>query len=566
MNTLLYDIRFAKRMLFTRLSVTAVIVLALALGIGASTAIFSVVNGILLRPLSYSNADRLVMIWMDNRRLGVDQDWHSYPAYVDYRDQNHTFQQVAAFNDNRSFNLTGSGDPERILGVWSTSNLFQVLGVQPLIGRTFTPEEEEQGKDRVVIISYGLWQRRFGADRTILGRQINMSGSGRTVIGVMPPGFSFPGKDSEMWAPLAPNPGAKTNRTAFGLKAIGRLRPGVRIEQARSDLETIAKRIEQQYPFLAGYGVNLVSLHDQVAGKIRPALLILLAAVGFVLLIACANVANLLLARSAAREREIAIRTALGAARWRLIRQLLTESLLLSLVGGAAGVALAVWGLNLLVAISPADTPRLDQVRVDGRVLLFSLIVSLLTGLLFGLAPALHASRADLNESLKEGGRSASAGIRANRMRGVLVVSEVALSLMLLVGAGLMIRSFQRLRQVDLGFNPDRLLTMKLRIAGSKYSEGPQLSAFYDKVLQRIRALPGVQSAGAISDIFLSSTPRSSNFTIEGRAPVSAAETIEVPIDSVSPGYFQMMGIPLLNGHEFGTAEGPDSPKAVIIN
>jgi len=331
-------------------------------------------------------------------------------------------------------------------------------------------------------------------------------------------------------------------------------------------MATIATRLEQQYAFLAGYGVNLVPLQEQIVGKIRPALLVLLAAVGFVLLIACANVANLLLARAATREREIAIRTALGAGRWRLVRQLLTESLLLSLLGGAVGAGLAVWGLRVLISVGPPDTPRLEQVRVDGRVLLFTLIVSLLTGLLFGLAPAVLGSRPDLNESLKESGRSATAGARGSRLRGLLVVSEVAFSMILLIGAGLMIKSFHRLHQVNLGFNPDRLLTMKLRVAGSKYSEGPQVAAFYDKVLQRIEALPGVQSAGAISDIFLSITPRSGNFSIEGRPPVPTAERIEVPIDSVSPGYFQMMGISLMRGHEFDGTEGRDSPRVVIIN
>src|SRR5262249_4567643 len=339
------DLRYGARMLLQKPGFALVALVALALGIGASTAIFSIVNGILLRPLPYRNSDRNVMVWMDNHRLGLDQDWHSYPNYVDYRDQNQSFEEMAAFND-RTFNLTGSGDPERVMGMWATANLFQVLGVQPSIGRAFTVEEEEPGKDLVVVISHGLWQRWFGGDpggigqQLIMdgtGQQLIMTGTGRTVIGVMPAGVTFPAKDSELWVPLAIGRGGRNNRGGFSLKAIGLLRSGASITQARADLGTIAGRLEQQYPFLAGYGVTLVPLHDQIVGKIRPALLVLLAAVGFVLLIGCANIANLLLARAATREREIAIRTAVGARRGRLIRQLLTESLLLSLIGGALG-------------------------------------------------------------------------------------------------------------------------------------------------------------------------------------------------------------------------------------
>jgi len=562
---MLQDLRYGARMLFTKPVFTVVALLTLALGIGSSTAIFSIVNGILLRSLPYRNPDRIVMVWMDNHRLGLDQDWHSYPNYVDYRDQNQVFEQMAAFND-RSFNLTGSADPERVLGMWATASLFQVLGVQPVIGRAFTVEEEEPGKDLVVVISHGLWQRWFGSDPGAIGQQLIMNGTGRTIIGVMPAGITFPSKSAELWVPLAIGPGGRNNRGGFSLKAIGLLRPGISIAQARADLGTIAGRLEQQYPFLAGYGVNLVPLHDQIVGKVRPALLVLLVAVGFVLLIACANVANLLLARAATREREIAVRTALGARRGRLIRQLLTESLLLSLIGGAVGIGVAITGLKFLVSISPPETPRLDQVTVDARVLLFALVVSLSTGLLFGVAPALHSSKPNLNESLKEGGRTSGTSLRGSRVRGLLVISEIALSLVLLIGAGLMIKSFHRLQQVNLGFNPDRLLTLRVRLAGSKYREGPQAVAFYQQVLKRIETLPGVQSVGAITDVFLSITPNSGNFSIEGRPPVPPAEQIEVPIDSISPEYFKTMGISLLAGREFDGSEGPDSQRVVIIN
>jgi putative ABC transport system permease protein len=544
---------------------TAVIVLALGIGIGATTAIFSVVNAILLRALPYGDPDRIVMVWMDNRKLDLDQDFHSYPNYADYRDQNQTFDEIAAFND-RSFNLTGSGDPERIIGAWSSANLFSVLGTEPAIGRVFTVEEEEPGKDLVVVLSHGLWQRRFGGDPAIVGQQVSMNGVNRTVIGIMPPQFAFPRKETEVWVPLAINQNLKNARGAFFLKSVGRLKPEVSLEQAQADTKTIATRLAQEYDYLSSYGVNLVRLHDQIVGNVRPALLVLLGAVAFVLLIACANVANLLLARAAVREREIAIRTALGAGRWRIVRQLLTESLLLSLAGGALGLLLAFWGLDVLVALSPQDIPRLDQIRIDGRVLAFTLLVSLLTGLIFGLAPALQASKPDLNESLKEGGRGSTGGIHGSRVRSILVISEIALSLILLIGAGLMIRSFQRLLEFDLGFNPERLLTLKVQLAGSRYGQGQQVVSFYDQLLQRVESLPGVESAGAVSDVFLSKTPNSTTFSLEGRPDPPPAEDIEVPFDSISPNYFRVMGIPLLKGREFDHRDVADAPGVVIIN
>ncbi|HET9533131.1 MAG TPA: ABC transporter permease, partial [Blastocatellia bacterium] len=565
MERLLQDLRYGIRMLWKSPGFTAVIVLALGIGIGATTAIFSVVNAILLRALPYDDPDRIVMVWMDNRKLDLDQDFHSYPNYADYRDQNQTFEQIAAFND-RSFNLTGSGDPERIIGAWSSANLFSVLGTEPAIGRVFTVEEEEPGKDLVVILSHGLWQRRFGGDPAILGQQVSMNGANRTVIGIMPPQFAFPRKDTEVWVPLAINQNLKNARGAFFLKAVGRLKPDVSLEQAQADTKTIATRLAQEYDYLSSYGVNLVRLHDQMVGNVRPALLVLLGAVAFVLLIACANVANLLLSRAAVREREIAIRTALGAGRWRIVRQLLTESLLLSLAGGVLGLLLAFWGLDVLIALSPQDIPRLDQIRIDGRVLAFTLLVSLLTGFIFGLAPALQASKPDLNESLKEGGRGSTGGIHGSRVRGMLVISEIALSLILLIGAGLMIRSFQRLLEFDLGFNPERLLTLKVQLAGSRYGQGQQVVSFYDQLLQRIESLPGVESAGAVSDVFLSKTPNSTTFSLEGRPDPPPAEDIEVPFDSISPNYFRVMGIPLLKGREFDHRDVADAPGVVIIN
>ena len=564
MEILLQDLRYAVRMLRKKPSFTVIVVLALAIGIGANTAIFSVVNAILLRPLPYKNADRISMIWMDNPKLGVSQDWHSYPNYIDYKEQNQSYEDMAAFND-RSFNLTGTGDPVRVVGVWATASMFSVLGVEPALGHTFTEAEEEPGKDLVVVLSNGLWQRRFGGDPGIVGKSINMNGVNRTVLGVMPASFTFPEKKTELWIPLAISPQRKQARNAISYKAVGRLKPGVTIEQARADMGAIAKRLDDQY-FQSGYGINLVPLHDQETRTVRPALLVLLGAVAFVLLIACANVANLLLARAALREREVAIRVALGAGRSRIIRQVLTESALLSLVGGAAGLLLAVWGLKLLLAWSPADIPRLDQTGIDGRVLAFTLAVSLVTGLIFGLAPALQSSKSDPNESLKEGGRGSTGGVGGRRVRNLLVVSEIALSLILLIGAGLLIKSFMRLQQFEFGFNPDNLLTMRVQLPGSKYRDGKQVVAFYQQLLERLDAVPGVQSAGTISSVFIDDTPNSTNFSIEGRPVPVGAEQIEVPFDSISPSYFKVMGIPLLRGREFDNRDVEGSTPVVIIN
>jgi len=564
METLLQDLRYTVRVLLKKPAFTAIVVLALAIGIGANTAIFSVVNAILLRPLPYKNFDRISMVWMDNPKLGVAEDWHSYPNYVDYKQQNQVYEDMAAFN-NRSFNLTGVGDPVRILGAWNTASLFSVLGVEPLMGRVFTEEEEEPGKDLVVVLSNGLWRSRFGSNPNAIGQAISMNGANRTVIGVMPPGFSFPDKRTEVWVPLALSPQRKQARSVISYKAVGRLKPGVSMAQARADMGAIAKRLDEQYS-QSDYGVNLMLLRDQETRTVKPALLVLLGAVTFVLLIACANVANLLLAQAAIREREIAIRLALGARQWRIVRQLLTESAVLGLVGGAAGLLMAVWGLNVLVALSPGDIPRFDQAGIDGRVLAFTLTVSLLTGLIFGLVPSLQASKPDLNNTLKEGGRGATGGAGGLRVRNLLVVSEIALSMVLLVGAGLLIRSFMRLQQFDLGFNPNNLATMRIQLPGTKYREPAQVDAFYKQLLERIESVPGVKSVGAISDVFLTDTPNSTNFSIEGRPVPIGADSIEVPLDSVSPGYFRAMGIPLLSGREFDDRDVRNSTPVVIVN
>jgi putative ABC transport system permease protein len=565
METFVQDLRYGIRSFITQPGFSSIVILALALGIGANTAIFSVVNGVLLRPLPYPDPDRIAMVWMDNKRMNVDQDIHSYPNYVDYRDQNQSFEELAAYS-GASFNLIGIGEPERVIGTVSTASMFTVLGVQPVLGRVYTAEEEEPGRDQVVVLGYGFWQRRFGGARDIIGQTISLSDVKREVIGVMPADFRFPHKDAELWMPLAVGPNRRAARGGFSYYAVGKLKKEVALKQARADMSGIASRLEEQFPaILEGYGVNLVPLHEQVVGKTRPALLVLLGAVVFVLFIGCANVANLLLARAAVREREIGIRMALGAGRMRLIRQLLTESALLALLGGAVGLAIAHFGLKALIAISPEDLPRLDQIRIDGRVLLFTLGVSLLTGLVFGLVPAVQASKPDLNQSLKEGGRSSGGGVRGRRVRSALVVFEISLALMLLIGAGLMIKSFKRLQEVNLGFVPDRVLTMNLQLSRTKY-QARQAAAFFNRLIERVGALPTVESAGAITAVFIDGLPTSGGFTIEGSPPLPVAEQIETPIDFVTPGYFHTMRISLVRGRDFTESDGLEAPPVVIIN
>ncbi len=560
------DLRFGARMLLKKPGFTLAAVITLALGIGANTAIFSIVNSVLLRPLPYEDPDQIVIVWMDNRKLKIDQDIHSYANYADYRAQNQVFSEMTAISQ-RSFNLTGEGEPERVMGAAATSSFFSVMRVTPVVGRAFTADEDQSGRGQVAILSYGLWQRRFGSDPQIVGKPISLNGVSRTVIGVMPAGFSFPGKETHVWIPLAPDPQLISNRSSFWLTVVGRLKPGVTVEQARTEMSTIAKRLESQYPDInASYGVNLVPLHEQVVGTIRPALLLLLGAVGLVLLIACANVANLLLVRAAAREREIAIRAAHGASRIRIIRQLFTESMLLAILGGGLGVFVALWGLGVLKSFSPSDIPRLEQIAIDKRVLVFTLAVSCLTALVFGLVPALQASKPNMNEILKEGGRSGSAGVRAARARHLLVISEIAMALVLLIGAGLLIKSFSRLQEFNWGFNQDHLLTARLQLPRSKYADEKQVRNFYEQLLQRLNNMPGVQSAGAVSSIFLSKTPNSTNFSIEGQPNKTGAESIEVPYDSISPNYFEVMGTPIVKGRPFNDRDVEGSPLVAIIN
>ena len=567
MNTLLQDIRYACRMLLKQPAFTLTAVAALALGIGANTAIFSVVNAVLLKPLPYSDPGQLVMVWMDYRVGGNKEDIHSWPNYVDYRDGNTTFAAMAGYT-NASLNLTGTGEPERIVGASTTASFFDVMRVTPLLGRVISPEENTEGNDRVIVLSHGLWQRRFGGDRSIVGRDIQVNGVNRTVIGVMPPEFRFPESQTEFWVPLTVTPDLQANRGSYWLTAIGRLKPGVTLEQARPEMDAIAKRLETTFPQTnTNIGVNLVSLREQTVGRVRPALYVLLGAVALVLLIACANVANLLLSRAAAREREFAIRSAVGAGRGRIVRQLLVESMLLGVLAAAVGVGLAIFGLDALKAMLPADMPRIDQIGVDARVLGFTLGVSMLTAIAFGLVPALQASRPKLSETLKEaGGRGGSQGVRSRRVRRLLVVAEVALAIMLLVGAGLLIKSFNRLQSEELGFRTDRLLTVELALPPSKYGDGNARRPFHQQLLERLNNLPGAEGAAATTSILLGALANSGYFTIEGRPPAQPGENAEVTIDSVTPNYHQLMGTPLLKGRAFTDADGPESPRVIIVN
>ena len=562
------DTRYGARMLRKSPGLTSVAVLSLALGIGAISTIFSFVNGIMLRPLPYPESNRLALLDETALKRGIISMGVSFPNFLDWRQQNHSFEDIAAYTTG-GFAIAGSGptggsEPEQLKGAFVSQGLFEILGVAPIRGRTFTADEDQPDHDQVVILSYGLWQRRFGADPNFIGQTVTLNNRSRTVIGIMPKGFQFP-EVAELWAPMALNTKLWT-RTDHGLQAIARLKPGVTIEQAQSELTTIAANIEEQNPITnEGMSVSLTSLRAGLVGDYKKALLILLGVVGFVLLIACVNVANLLLARATARQKEIAIRAALGANRKRIFRQLLTESVLLGLISGALGLMLALWGMELLLAAIPIDIPFWMKFDLDGRVLGFTAACSLLTGVVFGTAPALEASNPDLNETLKEGGRS-SAGAGRHRLRSLLVVAEIALSLVLLVGAGLMMRSFIRLQHVDAGLNPEGVLTMNVALPRLKYLEPEKRITFFRNLLERVRTLPGVQSAGAVSNLPLSGNNSGRSLTVEGRPVLSVGEAPMINHCVVTPSYFGAMGIPILKGRDFDERDTRDSAKVTIID
>ncbi len=548
-QTLWQDIRYGVRQLRRSPGFTAVAVLTLALGIGANTAIFSVVNAVLLRPLPYKDSDELVVIL----HYGVAP---VAPAnFIDWRSQNHVFQRMGAA-EYWTPNLTGVDRPEQVWGLHVTSDIFPLLGVQPLLGRMFLPEEDERGREHEVILSFRAWQRLFGGDNGIIGHPVTLDGEKYTIIGVMPRDFKFApfwATKAELWAPL-PLAARAAERGGNSLRVFARLKPGVTLEQARAEMAAITSRLEEEYP-----GTNrdytVLPLKEKVVGEIRPALFVLLGAVGFVLLIACANVAHMLLARAAARQKEVAVRKALGAGRSRLVLQFLTESLLLTVFGAGVALLLGLWGIRILVALSPKGIPRVETISLDSHVLLFVLVVSGLTALGFGLTPALQVWAVNLSDSLKEGGRGSTEGISRNRLRSLLVASEFALALILLVGAGLMIRTFFALQAIDPGFNPHNVLSMVVRVTGSKSAEPSHRDAFYRQLLERIRALPSVWSASAINHLPLAGDLWTRPFLIEGKPIPRPGEAPEAVYRVTWPGYFHTMNIPILRGREVTESE-----------
>jgi putative ABC transport system permease protein len=543
-------------------------VLALALGIGANTAIFSVVNAVLLRPLPYQHPERLVWIWETNPGADIKQETASMPNFNDWRTQSQSFEEMAAFA-GAALTLTSEHEPERIPGSVITANFFSVLGIQPLMGRSFTPEENGEKGARVVILSHGLWQRRFGGNPNIIGQTITLNSNPYQVVGIMPPGFKNPlpsqRNAAELWVPLSMSLDPKVRRSDF-LNVVGRLKPNVMLEQARAEMKTITSRLEQQYPETnTGWSTIVIPLRDRITGDVRPAMWVLVGVVGFLLLIACANVANLLLARAAARQQEIAVRRALGADRFRLIRQFLTESILLALAGGAFGSLLAMWGVELLVRLSPGNIPRLDEVRLNWQVFLFTFGISVLTGMIFGLIPALHATNPNLTESLKEGGRSATEGRRGARLRNALVVAEIAIALVLLVGAGLMIKSFMRLQGVDPGFKPERILAVDLSLPAAKYKEAAQQTAFWDQLTGRVQQLPNVERVAAVTALPFNGGAVLA-FYVEGRPAPPPGQEPDAEYRVITPKYFETMGITLVRGEGITEQHTSNTPSVAVIN
>ncbi|HEX8720565.1 MAG TPA: ABC transporter permease, partial [Pyrinomonadaceae bacterium] len=578
MRTFWQDFRFGLRALLKSPGFTLVAVAALALGVGANTAIFSVVNAVLLRALPYGNSERLVTLYTWREGAPEPRGPLSFPDLLDYAAQAKSIEYLAAYQGVGTVMSTGAGDePERVRGTEVMADLFPALGVRPALGRVFTREEDVEGGPPVIVMSDGLWRRRFGADPSIVGREVRMGLAGRpfTVLGVMPPGFKFPPATTEAIDYYIPfvtqnmrnGADAMKDRDSVFIDTVAKLRDGATVEQARAEVATIAARLEAQYPESnTKRHARVASLHEELVGEVRPALLILLAAVGLVLLIACANVANLLLARAAARTREMALRTALGASRWRVVRQLLTESLMLSLAGGAAGLLLAVWGVDAIVKLSPGSVPRLADTTIDARVFLFALGVSALTGLLFGLAPALQASKTDLAGSLKEGGRSGTAGAARNRTRAALVVAEVALSLVLLVGAGLLIKSFRRLVTTDPGYSPERVLAVTVALNTQKFADEDSRAGYFREAVARITRLPGVESAGLTRLLPLGRSDIFNSFQIAGRPPFAPGESRGARSYTISPEYFRVLGIPLRRGRAFAGADGKNSNPVIVVN
>ena len=572
MLTLLQDLRYGARMLVKNPAFTVVALLTLALGIGANTAIFSVVNAIVFRPLPYSKPQQLVGVWTRDLKRPGTQYPASLPMIRDWQQQSRALSGVAAYAFNR-FHVTGNEGPDETRGVLTTPNFFPVMGVNPVLGRTLLPTDERQ---RVVVLGDALWRRRYNADRNVLGKTINLNSEAFTIVGVMPPTFRFPTPDIELWTSMASLYDVTAtaavgdwinSRSLRGYRVVGRLHEGVSFEQAQAEMNTIAERLAQTYPDSdAGTGVVLVHLREQMVGTYRRPLMVLLVAIGFILLIACANVANLIMSRTAARDREIAIRRAMGAGQLRVIRQMLTENLLLAALGGVLGLLFARWGAEVLLGLTPKDIPRLEGVSVDRWTLLFTFSVSLLTGVLFGLAPAWHARKLSLNEVLHKGGRGIS-GIRGvKRLRGTLVIAEIALAVVLVIGSGLMLKSFQRLTDVNPGFDPDHLLTMAVGLQFIHYQDPNKQVAFFDNALEGIRSLPGVVAAGACTSLPPNYIQQGTGFTIEGRPVDTSSQPPSAIYMPATPGYLEALGIPIIKGRNVKQSDTAQAPGVVVIN
>jgi putative ABC transport system permease protein len=568
MDSLFKDIRYGVRGLLKHPGFTGIVVITLALGIGASTAIFSVVDSVLLRRLPYRHAERIVAIQELNhvgKRVQVKSG-----NFLDWRAQNTVFEHLAAIKTN-PVNLALADHAERVELAQVNANFFDVFGITPQYGRLFIPQDEQAGHQPVVVVSDALWQRRFGADPSLVGKPITLDGSSYQVIGIAPPGFQYPDK-TEVWLPplqLVPElyPGQDLQNRRMGyLTAVALLKPGVSVQQAAGEMETITARLRQQYPDNNNRRFNkVVSMHDHLIGDTNKLLWLLLGAVTFVLLIACANVANLLLASSASRHKEMAIRAALGASRWRVMRQLFTESMLLALTGGAVGLLIAYWGLEAITKLLPGDFPRLSEIQLDLRVLAFTFGASVLTGILFGLAPALQFSRPDVQESMRESGRGLSGSLRKSRFRQALIIGEVALSVVLLAGAGLLFRSFMHLQSVDTGFVSQQVLTARLTVAGPNYTEDPQFARFYNQVLEKVVALPGVQDAGMINTLPLDKGPTSA-LRVEGRPITTPDKWPTANYRVVTPNYFRAMGIPIVQGRGYIDRDNDTAPLVIMVN
>lgn len=581
METFLQDLKYGVRVLGKSPAFTAVAVLTLALGIGANTAMFSVVNAVLLRPLAYKDSASLVNIWGKYEKEGIPRNWLSEPEYWDLVDRTQSYSDIGLYALGGGVNLTSSdAPPVQASAASANAALFPILGVQPALGRTFVsgPSGEDQpGHDHVALLSYSLWRSQFGGDPGIVGKQIQLDRETYSVVGVLPKNFSFAGKQ-DLWLPVVLNRAKPKNRGSHFFHAVARLKPGVSFAQASSELDRLAAQLAREYPdnypTISGWGMFMVPMKEQIVGQARPALLVLLGAVAFVLLIACVNIANLLLANGSAREREFAVRAAMGAERWRLIRQLVTESLMLAFAGGVLGLVIAYWGVGAVRALVGDSVPRVDEIRVDPFVLGFTFVVSILTGLIFGIAPAWHGAKTNLQDALKDGGRGDSAGGGSRKLRGALVISEIALAVLLLVGAGLLIRSFRQLLEVSPGFQTQHLLTMEISLPEKAYPDGAPVQAFFKQLTDRVSTIPGVQVTGAVSQMPLSDSYSSGTTWVEessGHDLVRLAKFdnrpfIEADQRIATPGYFQALQIPLVRGRHFADSDTADAPLVAVVD